>query len=237
MSIFYIQIATLNPVTKIIEIYNKDDENSIQDVNMIQAQTEVILSAPQAISVNNQYTLNDIQNFDVYYVLTESNTFYLLAVHNQHADVITPQIAFGIIEEMERQNIKLQVETIDNNTTLTKTAQQNLSLLIENHISQGKELKDKQENDVNKVKTSDRVGIDNSVDISLDNPLPSKSTVDEVKEVQIINIVDNTEVIDAKNDPHLERYQQAIKKTKIVKVVNGVIGITTAVWFVYKMWS
>ena len=202
MSIFYIQIATLNPVTKIIEIYNKDDENSIQDVNMIQAQTEVILSAPQAISVNNQYTLNDIQNFDVYYVLTESNTFYLLAVHNQHADVITPQIAFGIIEEMERQNIKLQVETIDNNTTLTKTAQQNLSLLIENHISQGKELKDKQENDVNKVKTSDRVGIDNSVDISLDNPLPSKSTVDEVKEVQIINIVDNTEVIDAKNDPH-----------------------------------
>ena len=237
MSIFYIQIATLNPVTKIIEIYNKDDENSIQDVNMIQAQTEVILSAPQAISVNNQYTLNDIQNFDVYYVLTESNTFYLLAVHNQHADVITPQIAFGIIEEMERQNIKLQVETIDNNTTLTKTAQQNLSLLIENHISQGKELKDKQENDVNKVKTSNRVGIDNSVDISLDNPLPSKSTVDEVKEVQIINIVDNTEVIDAKNDPHLERYQQAIKKTKIVKVVNGVIGITTAVWFVYKMWS
>ena len=237
MSIFYIQIATLNPVTKIIEIYNKDDENSIQDVNMIQAQTEVILSAPQAISVNNQYTLNDIQNFDVYYVLTESNTFYLLAVHNQHADVITPQIAFGIIEEMERQNIKLQVETIDNNTTLTKTAQQNLSLLIENHISQGKELKDKQENDVNKVKTSDRVGIDNSVDISLDNPLPSKSTVDEVKEVQIINIVDNTEVIDAKNDPHLERYQQAIKKTKIVRVVNGVIGITTAVWFVYKMWS
>ena len=237
MSIFYIQIATLNPVTKIIEIYNKDDENSIQDVNMIQAQTEVILSAPQAISVNNQYTLNDIQNFDVYYVLTESNTFYLLAVHNQHADVITPQIAFGIIEEMERQNIKLQVETIDNNTTLTKTAQQNLSLLIENHISQGKELKDKQENDVNKVKTSDRVGIDNSVDISLDNPLPSKSTIDEVKEVQIINIVDNTEVIDAKNDPHLERYQQAIKKTKIVKVVNGVIGITTAVWFVYKMWS
>lgn len=237
MSIFYIQIATLNPVTKIIEIYNKDDENSIQDVNMIQAQTEVILSAPQAISVNNQYTLNDIQNFDVYYILTESNTFYLLAVHNQHADVITPQIAFGIIEEMERQNIKLQVETIDNNTTLTKTAQQNLSLLIENHISQGKELKDKQENDVNKVKTSDRVGIDNSVDISLDNPLPSKSTVDEVKEVQIINIVDNTEVIDAKNDPHLERYQQAIKKTKIVRVVNGVIGITTAVWFVYKMWS
>ena len=237
MSIFYIQIATLNPVTKIIEIYNKDDENSIQDVNMIQAQTEVILSAPQAISVNNQYTLNDIQNFDVYYVLTESNTFYLLAVHNQHADVITPQIAFGIIEEMERQNIKLQVETIDNNTTLTKTAQQNLSLLIENHISQGKELKDKQENDVNKVKTSDRVGIDNSVDISLDNPLPSKSTIDEVKEVQIINIVDNTEVIDAKNDPHLERYQQAIKKTKIVRVVNGVIGITTAVWFVYKMWS
>ena len=237
MSIFYIQIATLNPVTKIVEIHNKEDENSIQDVNMIQAQTEVILSAPQAISVNNQYTLNDIQNFDVYYVLTESNTFYLLAVHNQHADVITPQIAFGIIEEMERQNIKLQVETIDNNTTLTKTAQQNLSLLIENHISQGKELKDKQENDVNKVKTSDRVGIDNSVDISLDNPLPSKSTVDEVKEVQIINIVDNTEVIDAKNDPHLERYQQAIKKTKIVRVVNGVIGITTAVWFVYKMWS
>ena len=237
MSIFYIQIATLNPVTKIIEIYNKEDENSIQDVNMIQAQTEVILSAPQAISVNNQYTLNDIQNFDVYYVLTESNTFYLLAVHNQHADVITPQIAFGIIEEMERQNIKLQVETIDNNTTLTKTAQQNLSLLIENHISQGKELKDKQENDVNKVKTSNRVGIDNSVDISLDNPLPSKSTVDEVKEVQIINIVDNTEVIDAKNDPHLERYQQAIKKTKIVRVVNGVIGITTAVLFVYKMWS
>ena len=237
MSIFYIQIATLNPVTKIVEIHNKEDENSIQDVNMIQAQTEVILSAPQAISVNNQYTLNDIQNFDVYYILTESNTFYLLAVHNQHADVITPQIAFGIIEEMERQNIKLQVETIDNNTTLTKTAQQNLSLLIENHISQGKELKDKQENDVNKVKTSDRVGIDNSVDISLDNPLPSKSTVDEVKEVQIINIVDNTEVIDAKNDPHLERYQQAIKKTKIVRVVNGVIGITTAVWFVYKMWS
>ena len=237
MSIFYIQIATLNPVTKIIEIYNKEDENSIQDVNMIQAQTEVILSAPQAISVNNQYTLNDIQNFDVYYVLTESNTFYLLAVHNQHADVITPQIAFGIIEEMERQNIKLQVETIDNNTTLTKTAQQNLSLLIENHISQGKELKDKQENDVNKVKTSDRVGIDNSVDISLDNPLPSKSTVDEVKEVQIINIVDNTEVIDAKNDPHLERYQQAIKKTKIVKVVNGVIGIITAVLFIYLMWS
>ena len=130
MSIFYIQIATLNPVTKIIEIYNKEDENSIKDVNMIQAQTEVILSAPQAISVNNQYTLNDIQNFDVYYILTESNAFYLLAVHNQHADVITPQIAFGIIEEMERQNIKLQVETIDNNTTLTKTAQQNLSLLI-----------------------------------------------------------------------------------------------------------
>jgi hypothetical protein len=237
MSIFYIQIATLNPVTKIIEIYNKDNENSIQDVNMIQAQTEIILSAPQAISVNNQYTLNDIQNFDVYYILTESNTFYLLAVHNQHADVIIPQIAFGIIEEMERQNIKLQVETIDNNTTLTKTAQQNLSLLIENYISQGKELKDKQENDVNKAKTSDRVGIDNSVDISLDNPLPSKSTVDEVKEVQIINIVDNTEVIDAKNDPLLERYQQAIKKTKIVRVVNGVIGITTAVWFVYKMWS
>ena len=81
--------------------------------------------------------LNDIQNFDVYYILTESNTFYLLAVHNQHANVITPQIAFGIIEEMERQNIKLQVETIDNNTTLTKTAQQNLSLLIENYISQG----------------------------------------------------------------------------------------------------
>jgi hypothetical protein len=237
MSIFYIQIATLNPVTKIIEIYNREDEKSIEDVNMIQAQTEVILSAPQAISINNQYSLNDIQNFDVYYILTESNTFYLLAVHNQHANVITPQIAFGIIEEMERQNIKLQVETIDNNTTLTKTAQQNLSLLIENHISQGKELKDKQENDVNKVKTSDRVGIDNSVDISLDNPLPSKSTVDEVKEVQIINIVDNTEVIDAKNDPLLERYQQAIKKTKIVRVVNGVIGITTAVWFVYKMWS
>jgi hypothetical protein len=236
MSIFYIQIATLNPVTKIIEIYNREDEKSIEDVNMIQAQTEVILSAPQAISINNQYSLNDIQNFDVYYILTESNTFYLLAVHNQHANVITPQIAFGIIEEMERQNIKLQVETIDNNTTLTKTAQQNLSLLIENYISQGKELKDKQENDVNKAKTSDRVGIDNSVDISLDNPLPSKSTVDEVKEVQIINIVDNTEVIDAKNDPNLERYQQAIKKTKIVRVVNAVIGITTAVWFVYKMW-
>ena len=237
MSIFYIQIATLNPVTKIIEIYNKDDENSIEDVNMIQAQTEVILSSPQAISVNNQCTLNDIQNFNVYYNLTESNTFYLLAVHNQYADLITSQIAFGIIEEMERQNIKLQVETIDNNTTLTKTAQQNLSLLIENYISHGKEIKDKQENAVNKAKTSDRVGIDNSVDISLDNPLPSKSTIDEVKEVQIINIVDNTEVIDTKNDPHLEKYQQTIKKTIIVRIVNGVIGIITAVLFIYLMWS
>ena len=231
MSIFYIQIATLNPVTKIIEIYNNEDENSIQDVNLIQAQAELILSTPQAISVNNQYTLNEVPNFYVYYYLTESNTFYLLAVHNQFADIVTSQIAFGIIDEIERHNIKLQVETVDNNVSLTKTAQQNLSFLIENYISHGKEIKDKQEKEVGNEKTSDRAEISNSVDISLDNPLPSKSTIDEVKEVQIINVVG-----DIANDPYAEKYEKVIKKTIIVRIVNSGIGVAVAGLFIYKRW-
>ena len=234
MSIFYIQIATQNPKAKIGEIFNVSDGGSIQDVNTIQSQAETILSS-QDIVKNTQHIINDIPNFTLYYYLTESGTFYFIAVFKKYIEIITSQIVFEIFAEIERQNIRLQTDTVNNTQKLTSTAQQNLSLLIEKYISQAKESKEKEEN---RGSTSDRTNHDNSADISLDNPIPVGDGSDEVKEVQIVTI-ENIEPSDAANKHNSfqeERHQRVVKQTLIIKIVMGVIGFASGAFFIYKIW-
>jgi hypothetical protein len=238
MSIFYIQIANQNPKAKIGEIFNVSDGGSIQDVNTIQSQAETILSS-QDIIKNTQQIINDIPNFTLYYYLTESGTFYFIAVFKKYIEIITSQIVFEIFAEIERQNIKHQTDIVNNTPKLTSTAQQNLSLLIEKYISQAKESKDSKDKDDNRGNASDRTSHDNSADISLDNPIPVGDGTDEVKEVQIVTI-ENIDQVDGSNKHNSfqeeERYQRALKQTFVVKIIMSVIGFASGAFFIYKIW-
>ena len=127
-SIYYFLIA--NQVTqKAIGTFvdNSATGNSINDFNIIVEKSKEILHSSELNQNKNRRNRLMLQNYNIYYIVTNSNILYLAAVKKNSIYCEKESLIFELIEDIDHQGIK---KLVDKNGELTNVGRQNLKFSI-----------------------------------------------------------------------------------------------------------
>ena len=130
-SIYYFLIA--NQVTqKEIGTFvdNSATGNSINDFNIIVEKSKEILHSSELNQNKNRRNRLMLQNYNIYYIVTNSNILYLAAVKKNSIYCEKESLIFELIEDIDHQGIK---KLVDKNGELTNVGRQNLKFSIEKY--------------------------------------------------------------------------------------------------------
>ena len=129
-TIYYFLIA--NNITK-KEIGNfvdnSDNLNNINDFNNIVSHSKDLLYKIDNSNKNKKNRMN-LENHNIYYIVTNSDTFYLAAVRKNSLYCKQENLIFELIEDIDHQGIK---KLVDKNGELTNVGRQNLKFSIEKY--------------------------------------------------------------------------------------------------------
>lgn len=127
-AVYYFLIAN-NTTHKEIGSFSTSHDINITEFNTVISKSKEIFKNAKLIHNNtkNRYV---IDNYNLYYIITTSNTFYLAAVHKKSTLVQNENLVFELIEDIEHQGIK---KLIDRNGELTNVGKQNLKFSIEKY--------------------------------------------------------------------------------------------------------
>lgn len=140
-TIYYFLIGNLKAKKEIgTFIDNSDSTNDINDFNDIVNKSKEILHSNNLLSISNKKNKIELNNHNLYYTITNNDTFYLAAVRKNSLYCKQENLIFELMEDIEHQGIK---KLVDRNGDLTNVGRQNLKFSIEKyHESNKKRLLD-----------------------------------------------------------------------------------------------
>ena len=241
-TIYYFLIA--NNITK-KEIGNfvdnSDNLNNINDFNNIVSHAKDLLYKIENTNKNKKNKMN-LENHNIYYIVTNSDTFYLAAVRKNSLYCKQENLIFELIEDIDHQGIK---KLVDKNGELTNVGRQNLKFSIEKY----------QESNKNKLSNTKEALIDNDI---LTQP-PSKISIlnENIKEIRsdmkmsvqnIITNVNEMQDLDNKSSRIKDSSYKFIQESANLerklkwqnlkfKLILGCIGISflsIVIYFIFK---
>ena len=127
-AVYYFLIAN-NTTHKEIGSFSTSYDINITEFNTVISKSKEIFKNAKLIQHNTKNRFV-IDNYNLYYIITTSNTFYLAAVHKKSTLVQNENLVFELIEDIEHQGIK---KLIDRNGELTNVGKQNLKFSIEKY--------------------------------------------------------------------------------------------------------
>ena len=140
-TIYYFLIGNLKAKKEIgTFVDNSDSTNDINDFNDIVNKSKEILHLNNLLSISNKKNKIELANHNLYYTITNNDTFYLAAVRKNSLYCKQENLVFELMEDIEHQGIK---KLVDRNGDLTNVGRQNLKFSIEKyHESNKKRLLD-----------------------------------------------------------------------------------------------
>lgn len=130
-SIYYFLIANMHTQKEIgTFVDNSVNGNTITDFNNIVGKSKEILHSKEILQSTNRRNRMILENHNIYYIVTNSNTFYLAAVRKDSKYCENENLVFELIEDIDHQGIK---KLVDKNGELTNVGRQNLKFSIEKY--------------------------------------------------------------------------------------------------------
>ena len=130
-SIYYFLIANMHTQKEIgTFVDNSVNGNTITDFNNIVGKSKEILHSKEILQSFNRRNRMILENHNIYYIVTNTNTFYLAAVRKDSKYCENENLVFELIEDIEHQGIK---KLVDKNGELTNVGRQNLKFSIEKY--------------------------------------------------------------------------------------------------------
>ena len=130
-SIYYFLIANQATQKEIgTFVDNSATGNSINDFNIIVEKSKEILHSSELNQNKNRRNRLMLQNYNIYYIVTNANILYLAAVKKNSIYCEQESLIFELIEDIDHQGIK---KLVDKNGELTNVGRQNLKFSIEKY--------------------------------------------------------------------------------------------------------
>ena len=127
-SIYYFLIANQTTQKEIgTFVDNSATGNSINDFNIIVEKSKEILHSSELNQNKNRRNRLMLQNYNIYYIVTNANILYLAAVKKNSIYCEQESLIFELIEDIDHQGIK---KLVDKNGELTNVGRQNLKFSI-----------------------------------------------------------------------------------------------------------
>lgn len=239
MSIYYLLIGDKQTNKQIGEYFEIAQGASIQEFNAVRTKGLNLLSS--ITEKSTQSTSSDMQNFNIYYILYPSNTFYFVAVLKKFQDVIVSSLIFEMIDDIERQGIKLQV---DKNVEgqLNSVGLQNLKITIDKYLTP-KNVEtvtsyrvDSERNIVTQTGDEDVVKPGEG---SMNKKDKSNTSGGLTKEEMVETVNSNNKSmnlsLDLTSHPYQTTYNSVLKKTRYARFIILVIGIICGCFSMYAI--
>ena len=130
-SVYYFLIANMHTQKEIgTFVDNSVNGNTISDFNNIVGKSKEILHSKEILQSFNRRNRMILENHNIYYIVTNTYTFYLAAVRKDSKYCENENLVFELIEDIEHQGIK---KLVDKNGELTNVGRQNLKFSIEKY--------------------------------------------------------------------------------------------------------
>ena len=130
-SVYYFLIAnqaTQKEIGSFVD--NSATGASINDFNKIVEKSKELLHSEELNQNKNRRNRLMLDNYNIYYIVTNTNIFYLAAVHKNSIYCEQESLIFELIEDIDHQGIK---KLVDKNGELTNVGRQNLKFSIEKY--------------------------------------------------------------------------------------------------------
>ena len=130
-SVYYFLIAnqaTQKEIGSFVD--NSATGASINDFNIIVEKSKELLHSEELNQNKNRRNRLMLDNYNIYYIVTNTNIFYLAAVHKNSIYCEQESLIFELIEDIDHQGIK---KLVDKNGELTNVGRQNLKFSIEKY--------------------------------------------------------------------------------------------------------
>ena len=129
-SIYYFLIANQDTQKEIGNFLdNSDINNNINDFNDIVLKSRELLKSDNS-SIKGKKNKLSLENHNIYYMITNSDYFYLAAVRKNSQYCKKENLLFELMEDIDHQGIK---KLVDKNGELTNVGKQNLKFSIEKY--------------------------------------------------------------------------------------------------------
>jgi hypothetical protein len=129
-SIYYFLIANQETQKEIGNFLdNSDINNNINDFNDIVLKSRELLKSDNS-SIKGKKNKLSLENHNIYYMITNSDYFYLAAVRKNSQYCKKENLIFELMEDIDHQGIK---KLVDKNGELTNVGKQNLKFSIEKY--------------------------------------------------------------------------------------------------------
>ena len=129
-SIYYFLIANQDTQKEIGNFLdNSDINNNINDFNDIVLKSRELLKSDNS-SIKGKKNKLSLENHNIYYMITNSDYFYLAAVRKNSQYCKKENLIFELMEDIDHQGIK---KLVDKNGELTNVGKQNLKFSIEKY--------------------------------------------------------------------------------------------------------
>ena len=129
-SIYYFLIANQETQKEIGNFLdNSDTNNNINDFNNIVLKSRELLKSDNS-SIKGKKNKLSLENHNIYYMITNSDYFYLAAVRKNSQYCKKENLIFELMEDIDHQGIK---KLVDKNGELTNVGKQNLKFSIEKY--------------------------------------------------------------------------------------------------------
>ena len=130
-SVYYFLIAnqaTQKEIGSFVD--NSATGASINDFNKIVEKSKELLHSEELNQNKNRRNRLMLDNYNIYYIVTNTNIFYLAAVNKNSIYCEQESLIFELIEDIDHQGIK---KLVDKNGELTNVGRQNLKFSIEKY--------------------------------------------------------------------------------------------------------
>ena len=130
-SVYYFLIAnqaTQKEIGSFVD--NSATGASINDFNIIVEKSKELLHSEELNQNKNRRNRLMLDNYNIYYIVTNTNIFYLAAVNKNSIYCEQESLIFELIEDIDHQGIK---KLVDKNGELTNVGRQNLKFSIEKY--------------------------------------------------------------------------------------------------------
>ena len=238
-SIYYFLIANQDTQKEIGNFLdNSDINNNINDFNNIVLKSRELLKSDNS-SIKGKKNKLSLENHNIYYMITNSDYFYLAAVRKNSQYCKKENLIFELMEDIDHQGIK---KLVDKNGELTNVGKQNLKFSIEKY----------QESNLSKLTTKNSLFdiILNQSDDQLNKISMVNSQMNDIKKdvkssiKNIINNVGEMQELENKSSKIKEQsmkfqkdsynFERHIKFKKLRnKIIVGVVVIIILIIIIY----
>lgn len=239
MSIYFLLIGDKQTNKQIGEFFEISQGSSIQEFNAVKTKGLNLLSS--ITEKSTQSMSSDMQNFNIYYTLFPSNTFYFVAVLKKFQESIVSSVIFEMIDDIERQGIKLQTDK-NAEGQLNSVGIQNLKITIDKYLmpknveTVPSYRSDSERNIVTQTNEGDVVKPGEEV-INQQN---KKNTAGELTKEEMVEAVNSNNKsmnlsLDLSSHPYQTTYNSVLKKTRYARFIILVIGIVCGCLSMYAI--